>query len=254
MAIPVESRETQDFTPGSLKCMGDDAPVFRLKAPSERCRRRYEAECGDDGLEVISDDDFYAEKMKAFAEHWPDRADLRLRFIELLETNRQGIDLSEEDADWLTAMDEELFDKHRPLKVLRRKANAMRRYAPRWALAVYLKGWKNFSAPFQLDAGIIAMDSIRALETALLELGQKYVPDSPSTPYIELWIETGKRLSLPVDEEKNSPSPSQPTATPDASTTAEAAPKAKSKPSSGEPAAASPDTSSSDPTTTPESA
>jgi hypothetical protein len=255
VAIPVESRETEDFTPQSLEIMGEDAPVFRLKAPSERCRRRFRQLCGDDGLVTYSQEDFNAEKFKAIDLYWAADAavEYRLKFVELIEKMKQGIELTPEELAWIDDLEEQLFDAHKPLRVMRRKTGEFNEFAPRYAMAVYLSGWRNLDVPMKLDAGVISQESIEAVAKALTKLGEEHSPNAPSAPFIELYIAATRRLSLTEDEEKNSPSPSQPTATPDASTTAEAAPKEKSKQSSAEPAEANPDTSSS-PEASPESA
>lgn len=249
MAIPVESRETEDFTPQSLECMGDDAPIFRLKAPSERCRRRFRQLCGDDGLATYSQEEFDAEKFKAIDLYWePDVAvQYRLKFVELLEKIKQGIDCTPEELAWINDLDETLFDAHKPLRVMRRKTGEFNEFAPRYAMAVYLAGWRNLDAPFKLDAGVISQESIDLVAKELGKLGAEHCPAAPSAPFIELYVATSRRLSLTEEEEKNSPSPSQPTATPDALTAATngAEAKTKEKPSSGGSSTDSPNTSSS---------
>lgn len=247
MAIPVESRETEDFTPQSLNAMGDDAPVFRLKAPSERCRRRFRQLCGDDGLMLYDDEDFTSEKMKAIDLYW--QADVavqyRMKFVEIIEKAKQGIDLTPEELAWINDLEEQLFDAHKPLRVMRRKTGEFNEFAPRYALSVYLAGWRGIDVPFKLDAGVIDQSCIEAMGRALTKLGEEHCPDAPSTPFIELYVAATSRLSLSQEDEKNSPSPSLPTATQDASAAAES--PEESKPSIEEAPAESPATTSSDP-------
>lgn len=248
MTIPVERSETEDYVPESLKdIMGDDAPVFRLKAPSERCRRRFRQLCGDDGLVLYDAEDFNTEKLKAIDLYW--EADVatqyRLKYVEIVEKAKQGIALTPEEEIWIDDLEEELFDAHKPLRVMRRKTGDFNEYAPRYALAVYLAGWRNLDVPFRLDAGVIHQDCIEALSRALKRLGDEHVPSAPSTPFIELYATAIARISLSQEDEKNSPSPSQPTATQDASATAAPSPAKPKRSSAAKTAAGNPSTSSS---------
>lgn len=254
MTVPVERSETQDFIPESLLPMGDDAPVFRLKAPSERCRRRFRQICGDDGLTLYDNEDFNAEKLKAIDLYW--EADVavqyRLKFVEIIEKAKQGIELAPEELAWVNDLEEQLFEAHKPLRVMRRKTGEFNEFAPRYALAVYLAGWRNIDVPFRLDAGVIHSESIEALSKALSKLGAKHTPGANSTPFLELYVAAAARLSLTQDDEKNSPSLPPITSPQDVSATAEV--QTDTKPSIEEPAEASPDTSNLDQTTLPESA
>lgn len=223
MSIPVECKETQDFTPDCLKeAMGDDAPVFRLKPPSERCVRRFRQLVGDDGLEFYTAPQFNAEKLKAIDIYWSEdlAKTYKAKFGELLEKQKQDIALTDEEIAWAQSLDDELFDLHRPLNVMQRKTGEFQQYSPRHALAVYLAGWNGFDVPFRIEGGIIPADTITALEKALNKLGKAHSPDTPSLPFLELYFAVGKLLRLDEDEEKNSPAPSPSSTNPDASTAA----------------------------------
>lgn len=226
MTIPVESSEIQDFVPESLKVMGDAAPVFRLKAPSERCLRRYQDLIGDDGLESFSDAEFTAEKLKAIDLYWSpeDAQGIKDRFNNLLEMNKQAIEIGADDLAWLSEFDDQLFEVHRPLNVMRRKTGNFREYAPRHALSIYLAGWKNLDVPFKLNAGLIEAGTVLALGKEMQRLGREHCPDEPIKPFLDLYVAVTARLYIGEDEEKNSPAPSPPSSSPDAST--ESVPKA----------------------------
>lgn len=245
MTVPVESSEIQDFVPESLKVMGDAAPVFRLKAPSERCLRRYQDLCGDDGLESYSDAEFTAEKLRAIDLHWsPDDAQtVKEKFNTLLESDKQGIVIAPNDLAWLSHLDDELFSVHRELNVMRRKTGNFREYAPRHALSVYLAGWKGLAVPFKLNAGLIEGGTVVALGKEMQRLGQEHCPDTPFGPFLELYVAVTARLRIGEDEEKNLPAPSPLSSSPDALT--ESVPKAGE--CSGESAADATNSSSSPP-------
>lgn len=221
--IPVESSEVEEYIPDCLKeTLGDEAPVFRLKAPSERCVRRFRALVGDDGLEFYTADQFNAEKMKAIDLYWSEDVakSYKAKFNELLVKQKQDIAWSEEEIAWIDSLDDELFELHRPLNVMQRKTGEFQQYSPRHALSVYLAGWKNFNVPFRLEGGNIPPQTISALEKELNRLGKEHCPETPSLPYLELYFATGKRLRLDEDEEKNSPAPSPSSTSPDVSTAA----------------------------------
>lgn len=246
MTIPVESSEVEDFTPQSLKdAMGDDAPVFRLKAPSERCVRRFRQLIGDDGLEFYTDADFAAEKLRAIDLYWDEQtaASYKGQFQTIQEKLKQVIDLTAEELEWSNQLDEQLFEVHRPLNVMARKTGEFQRMSPRYALAVYLAGWTGLKVPFRMEGGVIPDATIAALEREVGRLGKEHCPESASRPYLELYLATGSRLNLNADEEKNSPAPSQPSSSQDAST---ASPRPDGA-SSGESKAAAPSSSSSRP-------
>lgn len=219
-SVPVERSETEWFTPDSLKeAMGDDAPGFRLKSPSERCVRRFRQLSDDEGLEHFSDAEFTAEKLRAIPLYWSedDARSIIDRLNSILAMQKQAIEISPEDLAWADHLDDQLFDAHRPLRVMRRKSNEFNEYAPRLALAVYVSGWKNFDVQFKLDGGVIEEATVSRMIKRLRDLGKQHVPDAPGTPFLELYVAASKRLRLDEDEEKNSQSPSQPSSNPDVS-------------------------------------
>lgn len=244
MAIPVESSEVEEFTPQSLQdAMGDAAPVFSLKAPSERCVRRFRQLIGDDGLEFFTDEQFNAEKLRAIDLYWDEKtaSGYKAQFRTIIEKTKQNIALTDEEMAWSDQLDEQLFEAHRPLNVMVRKTGEFQRMSPRYALAVYLAGWTGLETPFRMAGGVIPDQTIAALERELTKLGKEHCPEAPSRPYLELYFAAGSRLNLDQEEEKNSPAPSQPSSNPDAST---ASPQPDGA-SSGESAAESPSSSSS---------
>lgn len=256
MTIPVEASEIEHFTPASLKeKMGDDAPVFRLRAPSERHLRQWQRMCGYDGLESFSMAQFDAEKRKAIPVLWPDEARAREyadQFDMLAAKRGQGMELTPEELAWSEQLDDQLFANWPRLREMETLANEYMTYAPRHAIAVYCAGWSNLDAPCAIEGGIVTAASVRKARKALMTLGEEHYPGQGSLPFIELYAAAMRRLSLDEDEEKNSPAPSQPSTTPDASTRT---PPKEPKASSAESSTDSPDTSSSDPATdTPESA
>lgn len=220
-SVPVERSEIEWFTPDSLKdALGDDAPAFRLKAPSERCVRRFRQLCEDEGLEHFSDAEFTAEKLRAISEYWSadDAASITGRLQTILAMQAQNIEITAEDLAWVDHLDDQLFNVHKPLRVMRRKSGEFNEYAPRFALAVYVAGWKNIDVPFKLDGGVIEEATVTRLIKRLRDMGKQHSPDAAGTPFLELYVAASKRLRLDEEEEKNSQSPSQPSSNPDVST------------------------------------
>lgn len=222
MTIPVTSSEVLAFTPESLKeVLGDDAPVFRLRAPSENHVRRFRQVCSDEGLTSYSDDEFTEEKMRAIDALWTpeDAAGLRDRLSGLLASIGQEIEVADEDLRWLDELDDTLFDNWRPLRVMRRKAGELRHYAPRLAVSTYVAGWSGLDAPFRLEGGYVPIAVVDELEKALGRIAEEHLgKERRGIPFIELYAAASQRVSLTGEEEKNSPAPSQPGSTPGAST------------------------------------
>ena len=242
MGIPVESSEIQAFTPESLKeTMGDSAPVFHIKAPSERAVRRFRQLIGDDGLEIFSQGQFDAEKLRAIDMYWSEdiARQYKDQFKTLLEKQKQNIDLTEEELAWLSRLEDQIYDLHSDIKIMARKTGEFKLYSPRHAFAAYITGWDNLDVPFRLKAGVVDADTITAMTKALERLGKKHCPDAPGLPFVELYADVGKRLNMDEDEEKNSPAPSPDISSPDAST----ASVPKDGASTAESAAAKPSTS-----------
>jgi len=229
MTIPVESSEVGVFTPDSLKYLGDAAPKFKFRAANERHLRRFRAVCADEGLESYSDEDFLEEKLRAIPLYWSeeDAAAMRVRLQTIVETVKQNVAMSDEDRAWAERLDEDLFDVHRPLRVMQRRTDEANEHRPRFSLATYLCGWSGIDVPFKLEAGYIPISTVDALSRELRKLGRQAMIDNPEgiasevMPYFELFIESAKCITLTEGEEKNSPAPSPSTMTEDASTAAQ---------------------------------
>lgn len=221
MTIPVEASEIETFTPESLLPMGDAAPVFRIKAPSERCLRRVRTLCGDDGLETFSEGAFLAEKFRALKLHWPERGEEYATTLRgLLAKLDQGIELDPAEALWIDDLDDKLFEAHAPLRVMRRKVRDYQEYVPRHVLRVYLAGWSGLRTEPAFEAGILTEDCIVRMIREMERLGAKHSPDLPAKPFLDLYAAALSRINLDEDEEKNSPAPSPDSSSRDASTTA----------------------------------
>lgn len=222
MTIPVTSSEVLAYAPESLKeIMGDSAPSFRLRAPSERHIRRFRQVCSDEGLTAFGEEDFTAEKFLAIAELWtPDEAQaLKAKLTTLLESIRQKIDISRDDIAWMEELDEKLFDNWKPLRVMRRKTGEARAQMPHIAVSTYVAGWDGLDVQFRLEGGYLPMATVKSIETALRKLGETHIgKDARTLPFVELYGTATGQIMMDEDEEKNSPAPSQHGSSPDAST------------------------------------
>lgn len=253
MAVPVEAAETTVFIPESLKePMGDFAPKFIFKSPTERDLRRFRQLVQDDGLEQFDDEEFNAEKLRAIQIYWsPETAQKYTEtFTTILLKIKQGLEVTEDEKVWITQLDEELFQVHRELRVMQRKSTEAAEYIPRHALAVYLIGWENLDVAMKRAGGIIPEETVGQITRALSRLGKEHCPVAPSVPMLELLEAAVKAIRLNRDEEKNSPAPSQNSSNPDASGQT----PLKDGPSIEENSAASPSSSTSRRKKTPASA
>lgn len=218
--IPVESNEILEFTPKSLINV-PDAPVFRLRAPDERHMRRYNALVKDNNLEGFSEAAFNAEKERGILKLWGDEAQPVLdRFRTNIEMRKQNIDVSQADIDWLTELDERLFEFYtdeigtKILAVMRRKTQDYWEYSPRYAIATMVCGWKSFDVPYRMESGYMKPEDVRLIDRGLINLEKQAIEDKvdgiigPGVAFIELWTACLNRTRLTEDEEKNSPAPS----------------------------------------------
>lgn len=224
MTIPVESSEVLEFTPDSLKNL-IDPPVFRLRAPDERLMRRYNQMLGDENLILYSDKQFDAEKRLAIAELWGDEGQAIIdKYATIRAKAEQKIALEKAEMEWIDELDEQLFDNWRPLARMRRKNDEWFEYAPRYAIATIVRGWKNLDAPFQLEAGYLKTEAVRKVANALAAIEEKAREEKiegvgvNGTAFLQLWVQCLDRTRLTEEEEKNSPAPSQSISTEIAST------------------------------------
>ncbi len=221
MTIPVESSEVERFTPSSLiEIMGDTAPVFLLRSPSERDLRRYNQLVGYDGLEWVGDERLNDTKLEAIAPpNWDEKTarSYRETFTTLEEKKRQSIALTDEEQAFLDDLDEQLKLVSRPLNIIIQKRRDFLSITPLYSIAVYCCGWEGLETPFRLEAGVIPISVVRKMTRELKRIGEKHIAKLSDMPLIELYSACTNRLRLDEEEEKNSPAPSPNTATPDAS-------------------------------------
>jgi hypothetical protein len=224
MTIPVESSEVERFTPSSLiEPMGDSAPVFLLRSPTERDLRRYNQLVGYDGLRWPSDDELNAAKLDAIKPpFWDDKTaqDYRATFTTLEEKKRQEIALTDGEQQWLDELDAELTKISRPLNIIIQDRRDFLSITPLYSIAVYCRGWEGLVTEFRLEAGAIPMKTVRAMIRELKRMAQPHLPELADLPLIELYGACTNRLRLDEEEEKNLPAPSLNSANQDASTSA----------------------------------
>lgn len=224
MSIPVESAEVERFTPQSLiEPLGDTAPVFLLRSPTERDLRRYNQLIGYDGLEWVGDERLNEIKLEAISPpNWDEKTARQYRetFTTLEEKKRQGIDLTAEEAAWLDELDEQLREVSRPLNIVIQKRREFLSLTPLYSIAVFCCGWEGLKTEYRLEAGIVPIKTLRALIRELRDIAEPHMPHLPQMPVLELYNACSNRLRLDEEEEKNSPAPSQNSASQDASTSA----------------------------------
>lgn len=222
MTIPVTSSEVLVYAPESLKeIMGEDAPKFRLRAPSERHIRRFRQVCSDEGYTAYGEPEFNAEKIRAIDALWTpeDAQALKTRLTSMMENIRQGIDVTEDDIAWMEELDDQLFDNWKPLRVMRRKTSEAHELMPHVSVSTYVAGWDGLDVPFRLEGGYLPLPTVHEIEKALRKLGEQHLSEGARTlPFVELYAKATAQISMDEDEEKNSPAPSQHGSNPDAST------------------------------------
>lgn len=220
--IPVESSEVQEFTPDSLKNI-PDAPVFRLRAATERHLRHFRNLRDDEGLEHFTDDDFNDERRLAISRLWTeeDGLPLRQRLDTIIEMAKQDVTITDADLEWFDSFNEKLFEEWPRLRVMLRKNKENAEYGARFVTSTFVMGWRNLDVPFRLDAGYLPPDDIPKLARALEKIERKAIDEKvegvglargddvvPGLAYFELYAKCSSLLRLDEDEEKNSPAPS----------------------------------------------
>jgi hypothetical protein len=218
MTVPVESSEIQDFTPESLKNLGDAAPKFRFRAVTERHVRRYRALCVDDGLTYNTDSTLFAEQIEAVETLWSsETAQPMISKMRLIAENaKQDIPNSDDDAKWSKALAEQLMENWPRLRVMKRQNIEFMEYSPRYALSAFLQGWKGIDVPFRLDAGFVPVDDIPKIGRALQKIEESAIADKiegvgflhkgetlAGMAYFELGSYALGLTNLDEDEEKN---------------------------------------------------
>lgn len=219
--IPTESTDVLKFTPDVFKDV-ENPPTFTMRSPDDRHIRRYDLMIGEMNLERFDPKAMNAERRKAIAALYDDRAQSYLeKFNTILASDEQGIAISDDDMAWLGLLQDQLFDQWPPLARMKAKNREFYNWAPDACISTMVIGWTGLNAEQKKDGLYIsgkalmkAANEMVEMERALKKDEEDYTPIS----YIELWGACQSQMHLTEDEEKNSHAPSKPSLNQDAST------------------------------------
>lgn len=227
---PVSITELSEFTPKSLANV-EPKPVFRFRPPSPRARRRYQHALVSEGLRYHTEADIQGETLHAMRQLWAGDADVlasnESRMKSFFETMRQrqsdpNIAINEDEARSILGAMERLSDAWPRLRQMAADNGRFNDDAPKIALGMFLAGWSNIAAPFRLEDGVVPLDALDALETAMNKIEDKALADEvvgvDGTAFMDLSLHALSLMGLGQDTEKNSPSPSSSPDTPNGST------------------------------------
>lgn len=224
MSIPLSASERSEIIPASLANL-PAAPVFTFRPATERDARAFRQACRVQGLTMHSMADFRAAIRSELQMLWDkDSFDVQMPKLQALwdtidynsrkpEEERVAIDPDEQ-----AAADELMQRLGRASKLLRSMEADNEQFmedSPKLAIGQFLIGWKNITAPFRKEAGVIPLDCIDGLEKALLAMERQAVADKvegakPGEAFAEIALHAFGLLNLSGVEAGNSASPSAP--------------------------------------------
>lgn len=231
------------FTPETLKDVAG-APVFWLRPMTGRILPRYRHALTSAGLQFHNPGSFREEMLRALPKLWTpadfevnkgrlqaywDAAD---RFEEAVKQWRAAgavgeppeLTFDREEARRVAELQAGLVEHWPRLAIMTANNKLFLEESPRVAASMVLAGWSGIDVPFALDAGVVPMATIDAVEDALEEVeqsarGRSIAVGEDGTAFMELIARCLRELNLSGDEEKNSPSPSPAPSDPNGSTT-----------------------------------
>lgn len=228
--IPLEASEVLAFTPASLEAL-EDAPVFRLRAPSSRDKRFHRRLLVEHGIRFHDREAIRAEVLtglkalwdeEAFEEHSPIIKALWDARDDFDQQNADAFKKGEPELTWTyDAQIEDAVDDlvrkvtqewHPLLRMIADNADYGSLAAP-LLVAVNVKGFANLNVKASLDRGYLTLEVAEKIEEALSALERKH-GHIVGTAWAELTVACSQRMYLTEEErgnsESQSPSPTAP--------------------------------------------
>lgn len=235
--VPTEAGEG-GFVPPSL-ANTKNPPSFTLRDGTRRDKDRFRTLLIEEGLRNYGVKDYRDEILNGLRANWSeadfDQSVPRLRqfwdAMDAWEKATEGDDKPEPfayDKAERAAIDQlcaDIASVWRPLRAMAAANLDYERNSPDILLTLLLCDWKGVDVPFAREKGIVPLDTLDAIATAL-ERAEKDVDGLRlGTAMWELRAEAAKRMYLSEDEEKNSSSPAPSSQTPPPSTESGEVPK-----------------------------
>lgn len=217
--VPLESSETLEFTPTSLKPI-PGAPSFTLRAATHREKRFHRRliteeglrthnveairACVLDGLRLLWNAEDYARHEPTISQYWQQRDDFELQRKDDPELAWAYDPELERGIDDLTRR---VAEAHPPLRRMLADNNEFGEMIAPVLTAVVVKGISGLPINPRLDRGYMTVDTMLKVRDALDAFERKHgLMDG--TAWLELFVACSGRMRLDEEEAKNSASPS----------------------------------------------
>jgi len=245
--VPVSTSEISTFCPPSLGNL-EPRPTFRFRPPSPQSKRRYNHALVTEGLRYHSTAAIQAEALRAMRALWTGDEDLlranESRLNTFWETVRQAqkdptVTLDAGEAEVIGEALRRLTDNWPKLRLMNADNQLFNTDAPKIALGRFLAGWSGLETVFKLEDGSVPLETLDELEAEIDRIEAKAMEDKVEgvigIAFTELELHALGLMDLTPDTEKNLPSPSSQSETPDGSTAAGSAAKPKADRSASSP-------------------
>ena len=230
--IPLSSSEMTTWSPPSLANL-EPRPVFRFRVPTPRSRRDFRYALVGEGLRYHAQEAVEAEALRAMRALWSgDDDQLRAnetRLTTFWETLRQAqtdktIVIDQQEAETVINALTQISDAWPMLRQMNADNLRFNDDARKIAIGMFVAGWSGLETSFRMENGRIPLDLIDAVQEELDAIDDRAMADKVEgvvgIAFMELGNHAMSLLNLGADTEKNSPSPSLPSGTPDGSTAA----------------------------------
>lgn len=230
--VPLEAADTIDFVPPSLSNI-ENPPNFRLRAGTRRDRDRFKREILAEGLHFHDDASLREAAIEGLRSLWsPEdfaREEGRIRQYwdavdAFAKTAQPGDTLDYDPAEQqrIAELWSALTREWAPLRQMAADNRMFGLNSPSILLSILLVGWTGIDVPFGREGGLVSLDRLEQVETALRDAEERSAQASiegvgePGTAFDQLRARAGTRMFLSPDAEKNlsSPPPSSPSPPP----------------------------------------
>lgn len=237
--IPVDVTETKNAKPAALQNT-KEPPAFQLKTVDRRQREAMEYAMAEEGLSRVDDEGMREltivevcrlwqckeddEKVQRIKGYWSALDDY-VEDVSLHQSEIEASALAEEeppealppfehpDADHFHELMIRLAETSDPIRKAGVANLRYRREFPRFTIAHAVTGWAGLDIEPVFDGGVLDINCVVAMQQELVE---KFGKEAGETAYLELSMETLKRIYLNKVTEKNSKSPAPLPWTPEA--------------------------------------
>lgn len=224
--IPLSASEVASYTPPSLANL-PTPPVFLVRPVTGRDARAFRRACMVEGLMHHQFDEIRAEMLRGLKRHWSeeDYEAGKAKVQAIWDALDQGLEVDPDDLEALSHLQSTVGRLHKPLATMGADNQDFNDLAPRIALTLFVVGWRHIDVPYRREAGLVPVETVDALEAAVLKIEQAAEADKvegvkPGVAFVQLWAHVLTAMNLTPGEKQDFPSPSSSASTPIASTTA----------------------------------